>query len=267
MTATLESIRFFLIDMDGVLYEGNRPLPGGKEFLNYLKERGLGFQLVTNNSTLAPAQYVGKLAGMGIEIVEAQVITSGQAAVDYLKTIAPPGAPVYIIGEEGLVRPALDAGFKLTEDKPKYVIMGLDRQFSYAKLKTAYWAISDGAEFIASNLDMSLPTETRPWPGSGAIGAAIHACTGVSPKVIGKPEGEMLRMAMRRMGATLSETLAIGDRLDTDIVGAHRAGLTSALVLTGITHETDLVDAAIKPDYVFTDLTALRQALEAAARL
>ncbi len=262
MHSDLARLRNLLIDLDGVVYRRNVLLPGAKEFFDFLYAKGYSFGLLTNNSTATPAQYAQRLADMGINASESVIFTSGDAVARYLVKTAPKGARVYIIGEDGLRQPVLEAGFQLDEISPDYVLVGLDRKFSFDAMAKACMAIRRGAKFIASNPDKTFPVERGLiLPGAGALVASIVACTDVHPVIVGKPNKQMLLLAMERLGATKMQTAIIGDRLDTDVLAGKRAGVHTILVLTGVTSEEDLNRSKIKPDYVFRDLEHLRSAL------
>src|SRR5262249_55525934 len=155
---------------------------------------------------------------------------------------------VYVIGEDGLRLPLIDAGFTVAEEgAAEFVVLGMDRKITYDKLRRATLLIRAGASFIATNPETTFPTQQGLVPGAGALIAAITSATGVSPLVIGKPEPACFEMALEKMGTRVGETAAIGDRLDTDIVGGHRAGLPTILVLTGVSSRNDIASALIKP--------------------
>lgn len=260
MTADrLRSIKNLIIDMDGVLYQGNQAVPGAKEFFAFLRVRPIGFILATNNSTRTARQYVDKLAGMGIEVALSEILTSSQATAMYLETLAPPGTKVYVIGEEGLETAVRERGYIISGEGAEFVVVGLDRDLTYEKLKTATLLIRQGARFIGSNPDKTLPTEEGFIPGAGATLAALEAATGVSPTIVGKPERILFDLALARLGGTQEDTAVIGDRLDTDVLGGHNAGLSTILVLSGATTRQDVDNAPLKPDLVFEDLGHLRR--------
>lgn len=253
-----------LTDMDGVLYRGNEPLPGVNELLALLRRRGVAYACVTNNSTLTPQEYEVKLAAMGIAIPAAQIVTSSVATRRYLETQLPPGTPAYYVGMNGL-REALfgDGYFVYDEARPQVVVVGLDTEATYAKLKRAVLGVRAGARFIGTNPDFTLPTPEGLVPGAGSLLALVRAATDVEPVVIGKPGRAMMDTAIDMLGADRARTLALGDRLDTDIAGAAAAGLASALVLTGVTTPAQLELSSPKPDAVFADLPELTAAWEA----
>jgi 4-nitrophenyl phosphatase len=260
----VRDFRHLIVDMDGVLWRGNKPMPGLREFFALLRRHHIEFILATNNASQTPEQYVAKLARFGVEIPLECVMNSAQAAAAYLSTIAPPGTRVYFIGQQG-TRQALERrGFVLTDETgagAAYVVVGWDQDLTWDKLKTAALLIHGGAGFVGTNPDTSFPTERGPVPGNGAQLAALEATTGVAPTVIGKPEPWMYEEAMRRMGARPETTAVIGDRLNTDIAGGARAGLTTILVLSGIATEADLAASPVKPDLVFADIQNLTQAV------
>ncbi|MBI4492321.1 MAG: HAD-IIA family hydrolase [Chloroflexi bacterium] len=249
--------RGLLVDLDGVVYIGERPIPGAAEFFARLRERGVPFVLITNNSTQTPAQFVEKLARMGIRVHTEEVLSSAEATGAYLARVARPGARVYLIGEAGL-RAALAArGFQEDERRPEVVAVGLDRAFDYRKLTLAIRAVQAGAQLIGANPDVTLPTEEGDAPGSGAFLAAISAATGVQPTIVGKPEPTMLEYGASQLGLLPAEVGVVGDRLDTDILGAKRAGMVAILVLTGVASQADLERSSIQPDLVVDDLPGL----------
>lgn len=261
----LAQVRVALLDMDGVLYRGNEPLPGVNDLLALFAERGIAYACVTNNSTLTPAQYEAKLAKMGIAVPAEAVVTSSVATRHYLEHHASRGTRAYYIGMEGL-REALfgDGYFVLDERRPEYVVVGLDLELTYAKLRVAGLAIRAGATFIGTNADATLPTEVGLVPGAGSILALLQTATGVEPLVIGKPQPTILRDTIERLGCTPEAALMIGDRFDTDIAGAHAAGARSALVLTGVETRESLAASSLQPDAVYADLPELVAAWRAA---
>ena len=256
----LRSVKNFIIDMDGVLYRGQQPLAGAQQFLKYLQGQGVPFVLATNNSTLTPGQYVAKLRAMAIEVSEEHILTSGQATAIYLSKTAPTKTRVYVIGEEGLLSAMKEQGFLVTENEVDFVVVGMDRQLTYQKLEIAALAIRAGATFVGTNPDTTLPTERGLVPGNGANLAALEAATGVTPLVIGKPRPILLRLAMEKLGIAPDGTAIIGDRLETDILGGKEAGLTTILVLTGISDREELETSPYQPDLVFDEIGSLCQA-------
>jgi len=253
-------IKSLIIDLDGVLYRGDKPIEGAREFITFLQQEGIPFLLLTNNSTRTPSRYVEKLARTGVAIKESDVLTSAQATAMYLEGVAPPGTRVYVIGEDGL-RAALNTRYTLTEKKADFVVVGMDSKLTYEKLRIATLLIRSGARFIGTNPDKTLPTEEGLIPGNGAILAALEAATGVSPLVIGKPEPAIFDLALARMGVGKEGAAVIGDRLETDILGGRRVGLITILVLSGVTSRQDLENSPLKPDLVFENVKQLHEVL------
>lgn len=253
--------RAFLVDLDGVVYTGDTAIAGAAEFFAFLRQSGRRFQCITNNSTLTAAHYVRKLGAMGVSVTEAQILTSSQATAVYVREHAGAQARLMAIGEDGLVRALLNAGFMLTERSPDVVVCGLDRRLTYERLTRACLAIRAGASLVATNPDFALPTESGFLPGNGATLAYLQTATGVAPLVVGKPQATMLHVAMNLLGVSSNETAIIGDGLDTDILAGERAGVMKLLVLTGVATRADLPAAPAAPDLVFEDLAQLQEAL------
>lgn len=263
---SLREIRAFIIDMDGVLWEGDRPMPGLVEFFHTLRDHTIKFVLATNNASKTPEQYVAKLTGMGVTVARDEILTSAQAAALYLRQQSANGAKVFAIGEDGVRQALAEQGFALTdlyEVDAQFVVCGMDRGLSWDKLATATLNIRAGAKFIGTNPDITLPTERGITHGNGAVLAAIQTATGVAPTIMGKPEPIMYQLAIARLGADLASTAAIGDRLETDILGAVRAGIRSVLVLSGVSSREQLTGFDYQPTWVMPDIAEVTQALRA----
>lgn len=257
MDFPFERIRHLLVDLDGVLYRGTTAIPGAPPFISWLRAQGIDFRLVTNNATLTPGQYASKVAGMGIEVSEDEIFTSALATALYLLEQRQNGQTAYAIGEDGLMDALRRANVRIVTERPDWVVVGLDRHVTYEKLAIAALALEAGARFVGTNPDTSLPTERGLAPGAGAILAALTATTGVEPIVIGKPQPLMLRLAMEQLGGTVHDTAMIGDRLDTDIQGANALGLSSVLVLTGVSTRAELAVSIADPTIVVENLEEL----------
>ncbi len=262
------NIHALIIDMDGVLWEGNRPLAGLQAFFQYLRHHKMPFVLATNNASLTQAQYVSKFKNMGITVSDKEILTSSMATALYLsEQSSPQSNRAFVIGEEGLRAPLKEKGFTLidafTADNPAdFVICGLDRQLTWDKLAAASLHIHAGATFIATNADTTLPTEKGPVVGNGGILAALEAATNITATSIGKPEPIMYQQAIKVLGVAPEFTVAIGDRLNTDILGAVNTGIRSIMVLTGISTEDDLKSSPYQPTWVLSDLPAITDALK-----
>ena len=263
---TLSHLRALIVDMDGVLYRGNTPIPGAAAFLSWLTERQFPFLLLTNNSTLDAEGYERKLGGMGIQVPAEQIVTSASATAEYLARNLGRGRRVFMIGEAGLQSALTAQGLVITDQDPEVVVVGMDRQLTYAKLCTAALAIRVGARFVATNPDRTLPTEIGEIPGAGAIVTAVAAATDRDPFVIGKPEPPMLEMALAKMGQPRGKTGLVGDRLETDILGGQRVGLPTILVLSGATKQAPAEGESLRPTWVFRDVQELHEAWQRSLR-
>jgi 4-nitrophenyl phosphatase len=262
----IQRARGFIFDMDGVLYRGSLALPGVADLFNALTLRGIPFLLATNNSMATQAAYVTRMATMGVTVTEDQIQTSATVTRDYLRDELHEGAIILPVGMPPLIETLCGAtGFRNALDHPEEridaVVVGLDLEFTYAKLRQASDAVRQGARYVATNADATLPHETGEQPGAGSIVAAISTAAGRSPIVIGKPQTMMMVKGVEQLGVEPSEAVMVGDRLDTDVLSGHRAGLQTALVLTGVAQRSDLAHAEVLPDYIFDDLPALTQAI------
>ena len=264
MSIELAQIHNLLIDMDGVLYRGKTPLPGGPELLAFSEERGIRYLLVTNNSTLTPAQFVKRLARMGIHVSEEMIMTSGVATAAYLATLAPPGTKVNVVGESALIEELEKRGFVMAGRDAEYVVCGWDKGINFEKLKTACLAVRDGATFIGTNADKTYPLENDLIPGAGSILASLIAATDVDPIVVGKPESIALEQSMHLLDAKAEETAILGDRLDTDILGGYRAGIGTIMVLTGVSTAEEAASYEAPPDLIYDDVPAMIEAWKCA---
>lgn len=255
----LASLHALVIDVDGVLWHGDRDLPGVPAFFDFLRARQIAFIIATNNSARPASEIVERLTALGVKVAETNVLTSAQATARYMPRLAPRGARVFAIGGDGLRDELTRAGYTLVDENADLVVVGIDWTLTYEKLKRATLEIRRGAQFIGTNADKTYPGAEGIIPGAGAILAALQAATDVPPVVIGKPERAMFDIAMEQMGVAREATAMLGDRLDTDIEGAARAGLKSILVMTGVTTRAALALAAIQPDFYFDNLDRLRE--------
>jgi 4-nitrophenyl phosphatase len=252
-------VQGIICDMDGVLWRGQQPLAGFHDFFRFVRDRDLGYVLVTNNSSRSPAQYAHKLSELG-EIVEVEhILNSAVSAAHYIANVSP-GVSVYPIGGPGVLDALEHYGLKICTDnvdQVDYVVVGWDQKLTWQKLATATRLILNGAEFVGTNPDLTFPLEASLAPGNGAQLAALQAATDVKPFVTGKPEGLLYQQAIDRMGVTPATTLVIGDRLDTDILGGVRLGIPSAMVLTGVSGRQAVLDSPIRPNAIFETLPQL----------
>lgn len=260
----LSAMQAVISDMDGVLYRGAQPLPGLHEFFAFVHERALPVVMATNNSSRHPEQFVQKLADMGIHgLDESHFVTSATATASYMQENYPAGTRVFVVGHSGLRRVLQEAGFVLADEDVRVVVVGIDMGFTYEKAQRATRLIRGGADFIGTNPDVTFPTPDGLAPGAGSVVGMIALATETDPPMMGKPAAAMFQAALKQLGSEPQHTLMIGDRLNTDIEGAKKAGLPTALVLTGVTEREQLAHSPIQPDYVFEDLPALLAAWRA----
>jgi 4-nitrophenyl phosphatase len=262
----LRKLRHLIIDMDGVLYRGDNPIPGAGAFVDFLREQGISFMLATNNATKTPQQFADKLAGMTTTVYPGEILTSALATATYLASIAEAGTRVFVVGQDGLRLALQQAGFELVEDDAEYVVAGMDFTICYERLRDASLQIRAGATFIGTNPDLTFPSELGIVPGAGSLLAFLEAATSVKPTIIGKPQTAMMEQALALMNAQPATTAVLGDRLETDILAGKRAGLHTLLVLTGVTNKSMLGPAEIQPDLVVDDIASLHIAWKEALR-
>lgn len=250
-----------LLDLDGVLYAGASAVPHAARALREVRaELGVKVAFVTNNASRTPAAVVEKLRTVGVDAVEADVVTSAQAGAALLAERLPTGSAVLVVGGEGLRQAVADRGFEIVSAaaaEPAAVIQGFSPDVDWRCLAEATFAVRAGATFVATNTDRTIPTDGGIGPGNGLLVGVVEQATGVRALVAGKPQTPLMVESLRRTGAT--RPLVVGDRLDTDIAGANAAGLPSLLVLTGVSGLADVLTAvpAERPTFIGADLRAL----------
>jgi NagD protein len=227
-------IRSWLMDMDGVLVHEEQGIPGADRFLTRLREIGLPFLVLTNNSIYTRRDLAARLRASGLEVPEDSIWTSALATARFLDEQRP-GGSAFVIGESGLTTALHEAGYTLTERNPDYVILGETRVYSFGRITQAIRLIVNGARFIATNPDPTGPSTEGPLPATGSVAALISRATGVAPYFVGKPNPLMMRSALNALDAHSETTAMIGDRMDTDVVAGLEAGLETILVLSGVT--------------------------------
>jgi HAD superfamily hydrolase (TIGR01450 family) len=249
-----------LLDLDGVVYLGGAAIPGAAEALRKADAAGMRLAYVTNNAFRTPAAIAELLTSFGVPAAKEDVVTSAQAAARLLAERLPAGAPVLVVGGSGLRMAVRERGLRpvsTAADQPQAVVQGYAPDISYSLLAEGGLAVAAGALFVASNGDLTLPSRRGRQPGNGSLIQVIATATGVRPLLAGKPEPPLHRESVLRTGAR--HPLVVGDRLDTDIEGAHRVGADSMLVLTGVTGPADAVLAppSQRPTYLAEDLAGL----------
>ena len=226
-------IRSWLIDMDGVLVHEERAIPGAPEFIAALREHGLPFLVLTNNSIYTRRDLAARLRASAIEIPEEAIWTSALATARFLADQRP-GGSAFAVGEAGLTTALHQVGYTLSERAPDYVVLGETRTYSFERITQAIRLIAGGARFIATNPDNVGPTPDGLVPATGSVAALISRATGVEPYYIGKPNPLMMRFALNAIEAHSEHTAMVGDRMDTDVVAGLEAGLYAILVLSGV---------------------------------
>ena len=240
-----------VVDLDGTVYRGDIAIPGALEALEQCGENGTPVVFVTNNSTKSRREFAEKLNRLGYPATDEQIVSSAHATGQLLRERYTTGTPIYVVGAPALVEAVTDAGFVATDRHAEVVVVGLDRSFTYDKLRTAIRLILAGADFIATNPDPLIPTGADLDPGAGTLVAAVQAGTATSPVVIGKPETNLIMLALRVLGTKPENTVMVGDQLQTDVQAGQRAGLFAVLTTTGVPTG---VGRAITPDRVIADL-------------
>ena len=264
---SLQKYTAVLLDGDGVLWKSNQPLPGINPFFDFLEDQGINWALLTNNNTRTVQEYITKLNEFGIPADKNSVYTSSTVTADYLLERFGKGAHLHVVGMDGLITTLKEAGFNLThgeqtpDNSAVAVVAGMDRQITHEKIKIAMRLILEGAAFIATNTDGSFPTPEGINPGTGMVIGALQATSGVEPFVAGKPHPAIFNTALKTFKALPEHTLMVGDRLETDILGATALGIYSVAVLTGVTTREEIKRSEIKPDLICKDISALHQTL------
>ncbi len=270
----IAQIRNLILDMDGVLWQGNTAVPGLASFFDTLRKLDIGFVLATNNATKTAEQYMIKLAGMGVTIPAEKILTSAETTAAYLAERYAAGTAVYVVGTSSLHETMRAKGFQIITPKQveegafaPLVVVGFNPSAIYQELAMGALLVHKGASFIGTNPDPTFPSEIGPLPGAGALLALIRAATDVEPFIMGKPKPAIFEEAVRRLGGSKADTAMVGDRLGTDIAGAKSAGLATILLLSGISTREDILESGIEPDFVFADIDQLALELQRAEGL
>jgi len=274
------AVRLVILDLDGVVYRGTEPIAGAADLVEWLHAQGILVRFATNNSMVARAAYVERLAAMGIRADADEIVTSTTATVAHLALHAPDVQSVLVVGGAGMELELAAAGLHVVmagsaapdgylggalDRAYDAVVVGLDPQLDYARLAVAMTAVAGGARLIATNADTRYPTAAGFLPGAGSIVAALAIATGVTPEVIGKPAPAMFQAILDASGVSAANAVVVGDNPEADVVGAHRAGIAAILVLTGVTTEAvaQRLDGDERPEAIAADPPAVRGLLEA----
>lgn len=250
-------IKNVISDMDGVIYRGNQLIPGARDFIQKMLADGTNFMFLTNNSEQTPIDLLRKLEKLGISgLSEEHFFTSARATAEFLSR-QKKNATAYVIGGGGLVNELYKVGFSITETDPDYVVVGKTSSVNFEMIKKASNLITKGAKFIGTNPDVVDPHEGGFEPACGVILKAIETATGKIPYIVGKPNPMMMYIAKTLLGASAKETVMIGDRMDTDIIGGMEAGMKTCLVLSGVSTTETVEEFPYRPDYILNNVGEL----------
>jgi NagD protein len=242
-------VESWLTDMDGVLVHEGYPVPGAPEFVHRMRDSGKPFLILTNNSIYTARDLQARLARMSIDVPESAIWTSALATAQFLDDQRP-GGMAYVIGEAGLTTALHAIGYILTDHEPDYVVLGETRTYSFEAITSAIRLINSGARFIATNPDATGPSNEGALPACGSVAALISKATGIEPYFVGKPNPMMMRSALNTINAHSETTAMIGDRMDTDILCGLEAGLSTILVLSGISTRGDIGRFPYRPSRI-----------------
>ena len=249
----IETARNFVIDMDGVLIKGKELIPGADHFVDRLEDLDCEYLVLTNNSLYTQRDLSHRLQRIGLAIPTERLFTSAMATASFLQGQRPEGT-AFVIGESGLTQAIHDIGYVITDIEPDYVVLGETNTYHYEAITTAIRLIECGARFIATNPDVTGPTEAGTVPGCGAMAALIEKATGKVPFFVGKPNPLMMRTALNYLDVHSEDSVMIGDRMDTDIVSGVESGMRTILVLTGVTRFVDIERFPYRPTWVFESI-------------
>ena len=239
----------FICDMDGVIYHGNNLLPGVREFVNWLYEEKKSFLFLTNASERSPKELQQKLLRLGLEVDESHFYTSALATAKFIHSQAP-GCSAYVIGGPGLVNALYDAGITMNDVNPDYVVVGETNSYNYNMILKAVSLINQGARLIATNSDLTGPSDFGIIPACRALVAPIELATGKKAYFVGKPNPLMMRTGLRLLDVHSEDAAMIGDRMDTDIVAGMESGLMTALVLSGVSTLENIKEFSYRPSII-----------------
>jgi len=251
--ADLRNKKGFICDMDGVIYHGDKLLPHVKEFIDWLEKNGKKYLFLTNGSGRSPRELAQKLSRMGLHVSEDHFYTSAQATASFLKSQCE-GGSAYVIGEPGLTYAMYEAGFSMNDVNPDYVVFGSSKFLNYDQIEKASRLVMNGAKLIGTNSDLTDPSEKGIIPACRALISPIELTTGRRAYFVGKPNPLMMRHALKSLGTSRSESVIIGDRMDTDIIAGIESEMDTVLVLSGVSTLESINDFAYRPKYILNDV-------------
>jgi NagD protein len=251
-----DEIKGFICDMDGVIYRGNNLLPGAAEFVSWLQNTGKEYLFLTNNSGKTPRELRAKLLRMGLDVPEKRFYTSALATAAFLSKQSP-NCSAYVLGDPGLLNALHDAGIASNDVDPDYVVVGEPRAYTLESLTRATNLVLAGARLIGANSDASGPVEGGVAPACRALIAPIEIASGTRAYFCGKPNPLMMRTGLDILGCHAREAVMVGDRMDTDIIAGMEAGMTTVLVLSGVTSQREMERCSYQPDIVLEGVGAI----------
>jgi NagD protein len=258
---SLQNIEGFICDMDGVIYHGNRLLPGVPEFVEWLNRENKNFLFLTNSSDRSPVELKEKLGRLGLSIDESHFYTSALATAKFLASQAP-GCSAYVIGEPGLINALYSAGITMNDVNPDYVVVGEGHNYNYETILKAVQLVFKGAKLIGTNPDLTGPAESGIVPACKAFTAPIEIATGKEAYFVGKPNPLMVRTGIRLLGVHSDKAAIIGDRMDTDMISGIESGMHTILVLSGVTDMETLERFPYCPQFVLNGVSDIPAAFE-----
>jgi len=246
----------YIIDMDGVIYHGNRLLPGVTDFLAWLEASGKKYLFLTNSSERTPKELQEKMKRLGINVDEEHFYTSALATASFLSSQKPNGS-AYIIGDAGLIHALYSVGYSVNNVNPDYVVVGETHSYNFEKVELAVNLVIRGAKLIGTNSDISGPIEVGITPSTKALIAPIEIASGKKAYFVGKPNPLMMRIALKRLGVKREDAIVIGDRMDTDVRSGLESDLDTLLVLSGITDRYEIDQFPYRPRYILDGIIDL----------
>lgn len=246
----------YLLDMDGVLIRGNEIVPGADNFIQNLNDKGIEYTVFTNNPIYTPRDLAHRLHILGINIPEKRIFTSAMATARFLHSQKPHGT-AFVIGESGITQAIHDVGYVITDQNPDYVVLGEPLNYNIEQITKAVRLIANGAFFIATNPDTIGRENEGIVLACGVLASLIETASGKKPFFIGKPNPLMMRDALNYLGVHSTNTIVVGDRMDTDVVAGLMSGMETILVLSGVSTKENIHEFPYRPTYIYNSVAEI----------